>query len=236
MANFKTHFVTTALSSGALSSAFLTLGIFNNSQAMVAFGVGTLAGLAPDIDADNSKPLNIAFTVIAIIISFFTMFAQTGKLSIVEMLLFWLLVFFFIRFVVMLVFQMLTKHRGIFHSIPMALFLSQLCTLIFYHLYEVEEGVAYMYGCFFLFGYLVHFLLDELVSVNLFGLYIKKSLGTALKFFDKETPFLYLVLYFIVVSLAFFMPPMESFVALASKMDNFFTIWFPKEGFFQNIF
>jgi membrane-bound metal-dependent hydrolase YbcI (DUF457 family) len=236
VANFKTHFVTTALASGALSSAFLTLEMFDKSQAMVAFAVGTLAGLAPDVDADNSKPLNIAFTVIAIIISFFTMFAQAGSLSIVEMLLFWLFVFFIVRFVFMLVFQMLTKHRGIFHSIPMALFLSQITVLIFHYFYQVPAHIAYLYAVFFLFGYVLHFLLDELVSVNLFGLYVKRSLGTALKFFDKETPILYLLLYFGTISLWFFLPEIESFLATFEKMQNFFAIWFPQEGWFQNVF
>lgn len=236
MANFKTHFVSTALASGALSSAFLTLEMFDKSQAMVAFTVGTLAGLAPDIDADNSKPLNIAFTVIAIIISFFTMFAQAGNLSIVEMLLFWLFIFFIVRFVFMLFFQMLTKHRGIFHSIPMAFFLSQITVLIFHHFYQVEAHIAYLYATFFLFGYLLHFLLDEAVSVNLFGLYVKRSLGTALKLFDKETPILYLLLYFAVVSLWYFLPQTESFVATFEKMHGFFDIWLPKEGWFENVF
>lgn len=236
MANFKTHFISSALFSGALSSAFLTLGIFQNSHAMVAFGVGTLAGLAPDIDADNSKPLNIAFTVIAIIIAFFTMFAQARMLSIAEMLLFWLFVFFIIRFVFMLIFQALTVHRGIFHSIPMALFLSQIFTVVFYYFYGVEAALAYFYGLFFLLGYLLHFLLDELVSVNLFGLYIKRSLGSAAKFFDKENPFLYLLLYFAVIVMFLFLPSIDTFTQEFVKLENFFSIWFPKEGWFQNIF
>lgn len=236
MANFKTHFISTALFSGALSSAFLTLGLFGNSEAMVAFGVGTLAGLAPDIDADNSKPLNIAFTVIAITISFFTMFAQAGTLSIVEMLLFWLFVFFIIRFVFMLLFQAMTKHRGIFHSFPMALFLSQICIIVFYYFYKVDTVLAYSYGLFFLLGYVLHFLLDEMVSVNLFGLYVRRSLGSAAKFFDKETPFLYLLLYFGVISMIFFMPPVREFLNAFSNLNGFFDIWFPKEGWFQNIF
>ena len=234
MANFKTHFIASALSSGALSSAFLTLDIFDNTQAMVAFGIGTLAGLAPDIDADNSKPLNIAFTMIAIIISFFTVFAQAGRFSIVEMVLFWLFLFFIIRFVFMLLFQAFTTHRGIFHSIPMALLLAQIVVLLFYYFYSVEIATAYYYGLFFLFGYLLHFALDELVSVNLFGLSVKRSLGTAMKFFDMKTPFLYLLLYFAIIGVFLVMPSLEPWLESFQKLENFFDIWFPSQGWFQN--
>lgn len=233
MANFKTHFVASALCSGALSSAFLTLQIFDSTQAMVAFGIGTLAGLAPDIDADNSKPLNIAFTVIAIIISFFTVFAQAGRFSIIEMVLFWLGVFFIIRFVFMLLFQAITTHRGIFHSIPMALFLSQWVVILFYYFYGVLAEVSYFYGLFFLFGYLLHFTLDELVSVNLFGLSIKRSLGTAMKLFDSKTPILYLFLYFAIICTLWVMPPYELWLESFTQLENFFQIWFPHEGWFQ---
>lgn len=233
MANFKTHFIAGAVGSGALSSAFLTLEMLDNKEAMVAFGIGTLASLAPDIDADNSKPLNIAFTVIAIFISFFTVFAQAGKLSIVEMVLFWLFVFFLVRFVFMLLFQAITVHRGVFHSVVMALLLSQLSVLLFYNFYGFDSGVAYILGFMFFFGYLLHFVLDELVSVNLFGLSYKRSLGSAMKFFDSSTPILYLLLYFVCGVLIFVMPPVDSVIELMHNLENFWGIWWPKEGWFN---
>ncbi len=232
MANFKTHFVGSAMLSGALASAFLTMGALSQSQTMTAFAVGTLAGLMPDIDADNSKPLNIAFTVIAIFISFLTVFAQAGSLSIAEMVLFWLFVFFLIRFVVMRLFQSITTHRGVFHSIPVALLLAEVTILLFYHFFDAPAVTAWIYGIVFFAGYLVHFVLDELVSVNLFGLSVRRSLGTAMKFFDRESPVLYLVLYFFAAAVAFILPDPQAAWEALSQMRGFFDIWLPEGEWF----
>jgi membrane-bound metal-dependent hydrolase YbcI (DUF457 family) len=232
VANFKTHFVGSAMLSGALASAFLTMGALSQSQTMTAFAVGTLAGLMPDIDADNSKPLNIAFTVIAIFISFLTVFAQAGSLSIAEMVLFWLFVFFLIRFVVMRLFQSITTHRGVFHSIPVALLLSEITILLFYHFFGAPEVTAWIYGVLFFVGYMVHFILDELVSVNLFGLSVRRSLGTAMKFFDRQSPVLYLALYFLVAALFFLLPEPRKVWESFSQMEGFFHIWLPEGEWF----
>jgi len=233
VANFKTHFVIGALGSGVLSSSLLTLQMVDSKEAIVAFAVGTLASLAPDIDANNSKPLKIASTVIAIVISFFTVFAQAGRISIVEMVLFWLFLFFIIRFVFMLLFQSVTVHRGVFHSVVMAVLLGEIAVLIFYHFYGFEIASAYLLGFIFFFGYILHLVLDELVSVNLFGMSYKRSLGSATKFFDKKTPILYLLLYFTCFVIYLFLPPYEPLLLELVKLENFFSIWWPKDGWFD---
>ena len=235
MANFKTHFITASVSSGAISSAFLTLDIFNHFQTIVAFLVATLGGILPDIDADNSKPLNLAFTIIAIFISFFTTFIIAKDLSIVEKVLFWFFVYFIVRFMVMRFFQSITTHRGVFHSIPMGILISFIVIYISFYIFKIDSTIAWFYGIFLFYGYILHLFLDEIVSVNLFGISVKKSLGTSLKIFDKKTPILYIFIYVSIIGSYFLLPNYQDFLKTISNLDNFFNIWLPKNNWFENI-
>jgi hypothetical protein len=45
----------------------------------------------------------------------------------------------------------------------------------------LNKFIAWMAGCFICLGYLIHLSLDEIYSVDLRGIRIKKSFGTALK-------------------------------------------------------
>ena len=81
-------------------------------------------------------------------------------------------------------FNALTVHRGVFHSVLAALFFALLMTCISYHFLHWDVLHAWLNGIFIAVGFIVHLLLDELYSVDLSNSRMKNSFGTALKLFS----------------------------------------------------
>jgi hypothetical protein len=92
-----------------------------------------------------------------------------------------LLTYAFVRYVVSRLFHAVTVHRGVIHSIPMA----AACGLGLFHVtclvFPVSASVAFWPSLFLSGGYIAHLLLDEAYSVDLRGVRLKRSFGTALK-------------------------------------------------------
>ncbi len=181
MANFTTHLVTASAVSGVAATTFYGTNLLGPDAATQCFVLGTLGGLLPDLDSDNSVILKIIFSVIAVTAAFVVMFLYSGLLSIAEMLMLWTLAFAAVYFGGFGIFKRFTVHRGIFHSIPAA-FLAFFGTVaLFYHFFLGDSFLAWMFGFFVFIGYLIHLLLDEIYSVDLANNKIKRSFGTALK-------------------------------------------------------
>jgi len=85
VANFKTHFSVGATSSAILSGVLLSMEVLTPTEAILAFGIGTFGSLLPDIDADNSKSIEIAFTIISLLVTIIFVFAKTAEYSIIEL-------------------------------------------------------------------------------------------------------------------------------------------------------
>ena len=88
-----------------------------------------------------------------------------------------------IRYVIRFLFQRMTVHRGMFHSIP-AMLIAGLAVYLLHHGPNPLHRM-YLAGGTML-GFLSHLVLDELYSVNFLGLRFKlnKYAGSALKFFS----------------------------------------------------
>lgn len=184
MANFKTHFAVAAAVSGGASSGLLALNHIDSTEAVVAFGLGTVGGFLPDVDSDNSTPVAITFNAVAIVASFLVMFSKSATYSVAEMLVLWVAVYLLVRLALLKSFQLITVHRGMFHSLPAALLAGVLTTNMMAYGFAETGMLSWIYGSFITLGYLVHLVLDELVSVNLMGRRIKRSFGTAMKLYD----------------------------------------------------
>ena len=183
MANFNTHFVVGASASAGISGVLLSMEIIAPTEAVMAFLLGTFGSLMPDVDADNSKSIGIGFTIISFLVTILAMFIKSSTYSIAEMLIMAVVIFSFIRFGLISIFRKISRHRGMFHSIPVA-FIWGIVTAIVMHLMFTLDGlVSWVYGLMVIFGYLVHLILDEIYSVDLGNRRIKKSFGTALKLF-----------------------------------------------------
>ena len=75
-------------------------------------------------------------------------------------------------------------HRGIFHSLVVALFFCFLATSLSYSVFDLKALFAWSIGCFILFCYILHLLFDELFRVDFLNTRLKTSFGTTLKIVD----------------------------------------------------
>ena len=181
MADFKTHLSAAGALSGMLAIGCLHTGLAEPKDALLFFAMGTVGGILPDIDSDHSIPVNILFSCLAILAAFFSVFSKIGTYSIVESILLWLAVFVVVRYLVFELFKRFTVHRGVFHSLLAAVFFCFLSATLLYDVFALSSVLAWLSGGFVLIGYLIHLLLDELYSVDMMGVRLKKSFGTALK-------------------------------------------------------
>ena len=92
--------------------------------------------------------------------------------------------YFLIRFGLPELLKRLTVHRGMFHSLPTALIFGELAFLLSS---GTDERLRLFKAGGVVLGFLSHLILDEIWSVEFFSTHpgLKKSFGTAFKFFGK---------------------------------------------------
>jgi len=220
MANFKTHLSVAAALSGCLATGFLEVGIAAPKDVWFYFALGTLGGILPDIDANNSIPGRMLFSFFAMVLAFLTLFSRANAYSIVELSILWMVTYMVVRYIIFQMFAKLTVHRGIFHSILAAIFFCFLTTDISYYLFSLNALNAWVAGLFVFIGYLIHLILDEMYSVDLIGTKIKKSFGTALKIISTNMKATSLLL--LATVLVFHMTPStERFVKTVLSFDTY---------------
>src|SRR6266851_3072680 len=136
MANFKTHLAVAAACSGVMATGFLEAGVAAPRDVGLYFVMGTLGGILPDIDANNSIPGRMLFSFFAMVLAFLTLFSRTNVYSIVELSILWIVTYMVVRYIIFQMFAKLTVHRGIFHSILAAIFFGFLTTDIAYYFFS----------------------------------------------------------------------------------------------------
>ncbi|BCX81458.1 hypothetical protein MIT9_P1036 [Methylomarinovum caldicuralii] len=188
MANFKTHLSLATVIAGAAATTVTSTGLAPVSQAPALFALGVLGGLLPDIDADNSTPVRLVFTLLGLAAAFAAVFYTLGhyRFSISELCVLAAAVFAAVRYLIFELFLRLTEHRGVFHSLLAVVFFTLLTTSLSYHFTTASPHLAWLQGLFVGMGYCVHLTLDELFSVDLRGGRLKRSFGTALKPFGRD--------------------------------------------------
>ncbi len=181
MADFKTHITGSTLVGIGIGAAGVSYGIPIQS-CLLAGGLCSVSGILPDLDSDSGVPYreSVAFISAFVPMLLINRFESLGwtRESIV---LACAILYIGIRFGVANVFRRYTVHRGMWHSIPAAASVGLIAFLVTDHrhlelrLYWTIAAVS---------GFLVHLLLDELYSVDFRGVRLKKSFGTALKFWS----------------------------------------------------
>ncbi len=236
MADFKTHLSVAGTLSGVLAVGCLQTGLAEPRDALLLFTMGTVGGILPDIDSDHSIPVNILFSCLATLAAFFSVFSKIGAYSIVEALLLWVAVFLIVRYLIFELFKRFTVHRGVFHSLLAAVFFCFLNATLLHKAFALPSALAWLSGGFIMIGYLIHLLLDELYSVDMMGVRLKKSFGTALK----PVSFTYLkasiaLIAATLVLLFFFVPELTSFIQEVGDVklyDAFRQNLLPQDGWF----
>lgn len=183
MANFSQH-----LFYGMTTSAVCSLlGYFQFGLTPVQSGtamiLGSVASLGPDVDHSEGVPAKILFETIGILCPIIGISHIPGNYTKNFALEHWILYFFFgymfIRVFLYAIFDKLTVHRGIFHSIPAAFLSGQFIFYLFGHLPWKQRLVM---GSIVFIGYCSHLVTDEIYSVDWQGRKIKMSFGTAVDF------------------------------------------------------
>ncbi|MCU0959607.1 MAG: metal-dependent hydrolase [Pirellulaceae bacterium] len=181
MADFKTHFWGATLVGTGVGAAGYSYGIPLES-CVLATGLCGVSGILPDLDSSSGVPFreSVAFISAFIPILLIQRFEHLGwdRQTIV---LAAAMIYIGFRFGVAELFRRYTVHRGMWHSIPAAASMGLLAFLITEHqnllLRSYWAGAATI-------GFLTHLVLDEFYSVDFRGVRLKKSFGTALKFWS----------------------------------------------------
>ena len=237
MADFKTHLMGAAVVSGLAATTLVMTGQFPHQAVIGYFILGVMGGLLPDIDSPHSIPVRLAFMALAVIAGFLVVFTFGRRYSLVELILLWIGCFALIRYGVFELLDRYTVHRGLIHSIPMGVSLGLITTAIAYQAFNASVIHAWMCGTFVTLGFLVHLLLDEFYSVNLFGKkMLKKSFGTAFSLGGLQQPIGTVALYLAVIGLFYLCPPPRPFTELMLNRETYHGIvqrllpgetWFP---------
>lgn len=219
MASINVHLSVGLIASGIAATAALVSGWASPAAVLPLFVLGVVGSMLPDVDADSSLPVRVVFSLLSIVVAFLVMLRSALWFSsLVELLLVWVATYAFFRFLVFALFTRLTAHRGVFHSIPATLFSGFLTAALAFQLFAVDPADAWLAGGFVAFGYLVHLALDELYSVNLFGTYTRRSLGTALKLGSRTNRAATVYVYLAMLAAYFVAPdPVRSYRELAER-------------------
>ncbi len=221
MASFEYHVNIAVVTTGILITPIYSAQLLDVNQSLIILSIGLIGGLLPDLDSDNSKPIQIIFKMMSIFLPLLVLISIGENLPILYMIGLWILSTILLQILFFQLFLKLTVHRGIFHSIPMGVVFAQSTVLIFYYTLQQDLVFSTIAGIFLFVGFIVHLLLDELVSVNALGFRMKKSLGTAFKFYDKHNRFGTIALYFIILFLYFVMPAEIETNTYAKLLDLF---------------
>jgi hypothetical protein len=206
VAAFQEHVSIAVLSSGVMIVPFHSMGLLTIEQSLVALFLGILGGISPDLDSDTSKPIRSVFRIFSITLPLVLLLSISADLSIVQILLIWGLSGLILKIVFFKIFLSLTQHRGIFHTVPMGILFGELVVLVCVSFFHTSIEIAFIYGFFISLGFVVHLLLDELYSVNVLGVRMKKSFGTALKFYDTSNKIGTFILYILIIFIWLFLP------------------------------
>ena len=188
MADFKTHVSVAAVISVPLAVSAFIFGLADINDTILYGLAGILGGMLPDIDADESIAIRIVFRLFATLVAGLSLVVWFDKMIYWHLLALAIASYFVIRFPVQWCFEKLTIHRGTLHSLLANLLFSAVAVPMAHHVFTLNAQTAWGIGVFIFLGATIHLILDELYSVELSGLRVKRSFGTAMKLTDWGQP------------------------------------------------
>jgi len=223
MANFKTHLQVASVGSGLASSLFYSSGHLSAGEACLCWVMGTLGGILPDIDSDNSHSLGILFGAFSIIACGFTAVAWIDVWPLAWVWGACTLVFLAVQLGIRQIFARFTVHRGIFHSL-LAGFLFMFIAAAGAGFLGASGTTSWFLALFLGFGYCIHLLLDEMFGVDFMNVAIKKSFGSAFKLFDYGNMTTSAIMAVAVIALFFLTPSYAEFISILFDRDTYLTL------------
>lgn len=184
MANFSTHIAIGTLVSGSLATLTLAVDAVSPENIVAVTLAGVLGSVLPDIDLKDSRPARALFSGLAVFFAFAVLFTTAGRYSVAEMLILYVGTLLLVRYGGKWLFFKMSYHRGIWHSLLAAAFVSFFTAVVYYYVLGRPDAVAWLAAGFMFIGYLTHLTLDEIYSVDVMDTRLKVSFGTALKLLD----------------------------------------------------
>jgi hypothetical protein len=185
MAGFKAH-ITVSTATGIAYGAWGWYSGVPVESCILAGGLCSVSGMLPDLDSDSGRPVQemscfAAAVIPMLMLERFQNFGWSREMMVLAAAA----IYAGVRFGVAEIFKRYTVHRGMWHSIPACLSAGLLAFLI-----VAGEDLAlrgFKAGGVAL-GFFSHLLLDEIWSFRLRSgrINIKKSFGTALKFWGQD--------------------------------------------------
>ncbi len=228
MANFNTHLNVAVITTGLCSAALLSVGHIDLNSALGLWFLGVIGGLLPDIDSDNSTSLDTLFNLfslgaVLITIRYITIIGGT-QISLIELIVIPSIIYSIMKFLIRPLFEKITVHRGSCHSLLFLLLIALSTVQLIWILTpqtEKQSIVAWLSGGFIFLGGIVHLLLDELYSVDLSNVRIKRSFGTALKIADFKNRNITLATFIAIIALLYITPSVTETLNLLSNWSKF---------------
>lgn len=232
MANFNTHLNVAALLTGLYSASLVAAGHVDLNTAVWLWFLGTMGGLLPDIDSDNSTSLDTIFNLfsfaIILIIMRYIIDEDIGDLSFLKVIGIPVLTYVVMKYGLRTLFERLTIHRGSCHSLLFLVLCGLMTTQLIANVDGIDsnkaDSLAWLSGGFVFLGGLIHLLLDEIYSVDLRNIRIKRSFGTALKLVDLDSKLLMLAMMIAVGILWNTTPEIQHTLDMLGDWSHF--IWF----------
>ncbi len=209
MANFRTHLTSASLISGLLSTALLKTGFYSPGQLILFFSMGSIGGILPDIDADESIPLRSFVILFSIPLAVISTLTQSKVLSVIEIVVIFFLFFIFFRYILLHILKYLTTHRGMMHSLPASILFSMVIIVLMDFIFIVPKGISWLSGFFFMIGYISHLLLDEFTGIKIFHFKTPGTGGNPLKIVDRNNLKITFIFYLLIILLVLIAPELD---------------------------
>lgn len=203
MANFNTH-ASVAVSASTIAGITIFLSGIHIPIVLLLIVLGSIGGILPDIDSENSTSKDIVYSILSIMISITILFTSINKLGLILSLVISVIAFTVIKKIGSKLMSIISRHRGIIHSVPMALFLG-ISSFLTINLCIKDMYISWLCSSFLVFGFLIHLILDEVYAVDFSGRTLKKSFGSALTFISFRNNLIgYLIVYISIIFIFYF--------------------------------
>ena len=198
------------------------------------FVLSVSGGFMPDIDSHSSKSKRIIFNFFAVSSLYLYYMYYHPKLTL-RSLADIAGLYISIRYGLSSLLSKFTVHRGIFHSIPVMLIWAFISAILLNRILCLSSFDTWLVAATVSAGFFSHLLLDETYSVNLVGLKLKKSFGSALKLWG-DNLIVNVIVYLAAIGLFVIMPTWSDFLGHAfSNLHRYQALAQKALGYFHGL-
>ncbi len=220
MANFTTHIASGILAGGMLSTLAMAGSAVTPIEVLSLTTTCALGSVLPDIDLKQSRASQAMFSGIGVLLAFAVLFNVGMQKSIAEMWILWIGTYLLVRYGGHNLFHRIAVHRGVFHSFLATALFAFLAAIVHTKLFGASATLGWLAAAFMAIGCLLHLVLDEIYSVDIYNERIKASFGSALKLYDGNHPTGSGLMAMAVVAAFLFTPTLDGFVGLFTSHDT----------------